>query len=105
MEQDKKSNNDATDAADNQLRPDDDSCLDKNLGQNVSNQLLFEVDHVKMQNLHMANAHSQLDDFSIYMANLLNERISSIGMPIGDKITAQTVFDFHIRLLTKYKPS
>jgi len=64
-----------------------------------------EIDHLRLQKMHMANAHDQLDDFSIYIADLLKERINSIGMPIGDKINSQNVFDFHIHLLIKYKPT
>jgi len=61
-----------------------------------------DIDHQMVNNILTENARSELEEFSYHLHQILSNRIDSIGMPIGDGITPQKLFDFHIKLLLKY---
>ena len=62
-----------------------------------------QVDHVAITNMNIDNAQTELDDFAYMLLNKLQERIRSIGMPIGNKLTSFGLFEFNNTVLIKYQ--
>jgi hypothetical protein len=63
-----------------------------------------DVDHTAIINVNIENAKSELNDFAYVLSNKMKERIASIGMPIGDKLTTLSLLDFNTFILIKYQP-
>ncbi len=68
----------------------------------VNNENNNDIDHAAILVINTENAKSELDDFAFMVANKLNARISSIGMPIGDRLTTLAMFNFNTDILVKY---
>ena len=61
------------------------------------------IDHVAITNMNIDNAKVELDDFAYMLFGKLQERIRSIGMPIGNKLTSFDLFEFNNAMLIKYQ--
>jgi len=64
-----------------------------------------QIDHFALMNIKMDNTKIELDEFAYMLSNKLRERIASIGMPIGDKLTSFDLLEFNNTILIKYQPS
>ena len=62
-----------------------------------------EVDYMAIQRLELDNAKNELDEISVNMTHKLSELITSIGLPIGDKLTSFAMLNFNIAMLNKYQ--
>lgn len=63
-----------------------------------------ECDHLAIQRMELDNAKNELDKISINITHKLSELITSIGLPIGDKLTTFDMLNFNIDMLNKYQP-
>lgn len=61
------------------------------------------IDHVAVTNMNIDNARTELDDFAYMLLCKLQERIQSLGMPIGNKLTSFSLFEFNNTVLIKYQ--
>jgi len=61
------------------------------------------IDHDMVEKMNIANTIAELDDFSVFLAEKLQNYIHSTGCPIGNRIKSTNIFDFNILLLQKYE--
>ena len=73
--------------------------MDLNVDENSN-----DIDHAAIANLNINNAKNELDDFAYFLSTKMKERIDSTGMPIADKLSSSSLFDFNISVLIKYQP-
>ena len=63
-----------------------------------------EYDYLAVQQMELDNAKNELDEISVNITHKLSELITSIGLPIGDKLTSFDMLNFNIDMLNKYEP-
>lgn len=62
-----------------------------------------EIDKKAIRDVCISNAIDELNDFAFNLTSKIKERITSTGMPIGDKITTQSFFEFNTKIILKYE--
>ena len=73
--------------------------MDLNVDENSN-----DIDHAAIANVNINNAKNELDDFAYFLSTKMKERIDCTGMPIADKLSSSSLFDFNISVLIKYQP-